>query len=127
MKITGFNPSILTSHSEDVIRLFEDMGFEIRHQDTNPEGIVSGSVRLKNVSGFAVDVTGTSHFPQDTTVIRMNVDDFDSGYQLLQSHGFQNAMGDEVIIEAKHFKGADMISPSGFRIMLMQHIRKEDK
>ena len=115
MIITGFNPSILTSHSEDVIRLFEDMGFEIHHQDTNPEGIVSRSVRLKNVSGFAVDVTGTSHFPQDTTVIRMNVDDFDSGYQLLQSHGFQNAMGDGVIIEAKHFKGADMISPSGFR------------
>ena len=61
MKITGFNPSILTSHSDDVIRLFEDMGFEIRHQDRNPEGIVSGSVRLKSTSGFAVDVTGTDH------------------------------------------------------------------
>ena len=58
MKITGFNTSILSSHSDDVIRLFEDMGFEIRHQDTNPEGIVSGSVRLKNASGFAVDITG---------------------------------------------------------------------
>ena len=124
MKITGFNPSILTSHSDDVIRLFEDMGFEIRHQDRNPEGIVSGSVRLKSTNGFAVDVTGTDHFPQDTTVIRMNVDDFDEGYRILQSHGFQNAMGENVIIEAKHFRGADMISPSGFRIMLMQHIKK---
>lgn len=125
MKVTGFNPSILTSHSDDVIRLFAKMGFEIHHQDLNPEGIVSGSVRLKNADGFAVDVTGTDHFRQDITVIRMNVDDFDEGYRLLQSHGFQNALGDDVIIEAKHFKGADMISPSGFRIMLMQHIKKE--
>jgi len=123
MKITGFNPSILTAHSEDVINLFEEFGFEIKHQDRNPEGIVSGSVRLKNAGGFAVDVTGTDHFPQDTTVIRMNVDDFDEGYRLLQNHGFQNTLGDGVMIEAKHFKGADMISPSGFRIMLMHHIK----
>lgn len=116
MKITGFNRSILTNHSDDVIRLFEEMGFEIHHQDMNPEGIVSGSVRLQNAGGFAVDVTGTDHFRQDITVIRMNVDDFDEGYRLLQSHGFQNALGDDVIIEAKHFKGADMISTSGLEL-----------
>ena len=33
-------------------------------------------------------------------------------------------MGDGVIIEAKSFRGTHMVSPSGFEIMLMQHIRK---
>ena len=124
MKITGFNTSILTAHSDELIRFFEELGFERRHNDKNPEGIVSGSVRMKDANGFYIDITGTDRFPQDKTLIRMNVDDFEEAYQLLLDHGFRNAMGDGVIIEAKHFKGAHMEAPSGFEIMLMQHIRK---
>jgi hypothetical protein len=51
----------------------------------------------------------------------MNVDDIEETYKLLQSHGFRNAMGDGVIIEAEHFRGAHMVSQSGFEIMVMQH------
>ena len=32
MKITGFNPAILTSDLESMRHLFEDMGFEQRHE-----------------------------------------------------------------------------------------------
>ena len=48
MKITGFNPTILTSKPDDVIHLFEDLGFEKSHNDKAAEGIASGSVRMKN-------------------------------------------------------------------------------
>ena len=126
MKITTFNPSILTSHYEDLFRLFEDLGFEKRHNDKNAEGIVSGSVRMQ-YADFRLDITATDRYPQDKTLIRMNVDDFDEGYQFLLDHGFHNALGDGVIIEAKHFKGAHMASPSGFEIMLMKHISREEK
>ena len=125
MKISGFNPSILTSHSEDLISLFEDLGFEKRHDDNAEEGIVSGSVRMKDASGFCVDITSTDRFPQDRTLIRMNVDDFEEGYKLLLDHGFHNALGEGTIIEAEHFRGAHMVSPSGFEIMMMKHISKD--
>lgn len=67
---------------DDLVRLFEELGFEKSHNDNAEEA-----------------------------------------YKLLQSHGFCNAFGDGVIIEAEHFRGAHMASPSGFEIMVMQHIR----
>ena len=36
MKITTFNPQIITKDAEPVIKLFEELGFEKRH---NPAGI----------------------------------------------------------------------------------------
>ena len=36
MKITTFNPQIITKDAESIIRLFQELGFERRH---NPEGI----------------------------------------------------------------------------------------
>ena len=47
MKITTFNPQIITKNAEPLVKLFEELGFEKRH---NPEGIgelnVEG-IRLK--------------------------------------------------------------------------------
>lgn len=34
MKITSFNPLIVTRDAENVIRLFEELGFERRHRKT---------------------------------------------------------------------------------------------
>ena len=121
MKITGFNPSILTSKADEVIHLFEELGFEKNHNDDAEAGIVSGSVRMKYADVFYVDITSTEKYPSDKMVIRMNVDDIDEAYNLLLEQGFQNAMGDGVIIEAEHFRGAHMVSPSGFEFMVMQH------
>ena len=38
MQITTFNPMILSKHADDVIKLFEDLGFERKHQKDNIDG-----------------------------------------------------------------------------------------
>ncbi len=40
MKITSFNPMILTKKPEEVIALFEALGFERRHQKPVKQGMV---------------------------------------------------------------------------------------
>jgi hypothetical protein len=124
MKITGFNPSILTSKPDDVIRLFEDIGFKIRHNDKAAEGIAGGDVRME-YADFRLDITTVESFTKDKNLMRMNVDDFEEAYKILQGHGFCNALGDGVIIESEHFTGAHMAAPSGFEIMVMQHKKKQ--
>ena len=124
MKITTFNPQIITKDAERVAKLFEDIGFERSH---NPKGIgeldVTG-IRMKDANGFYLDISQPNlQLPQDLTMIRMNVDDFDEAYRLLVSHGFKNFYGEKTV-ETKSSKSAVMISASGFAINLVQHIRK---
>lgn len=48
MKITSFNPLILTKDADSKIRLFEEMGFEKRHSITIDEsGTDITTVRMK--------------------------------------------------------------------------------
>ena len=98
MKITSFNPMIVTKNAEDVISLFEALGFERRHHKTgetenSEQGLGFSSVRMKDANGFHVDVctAETDRFERDMTVIRMNVDDFDDAAELLKSHGFRES------------------------------------
>lgn len=44
MKITGFNPLILTTDMENTIKVFEDLGFERRHTKDDLEGRQTSSV-----------------------------------------------------------------------------------
>ena len=125
MKISAFNPTVLTSNPENVLDLFKDFGFEIRHNDKAEEGLATGSYRLKDENGFYIDITSSEHFPKDMTLIRMSVDNFEEGYKLLEKHGFKNALGENEIIKTPHWIGADMVSDSGLRIMLMHHIKKD--
>ena len=123
MKITTFNPQIITKDAESVKKLFEDLGFEQRH---NPKGIgeldVTG-IRMKDASGFYLDISQPDvQIPQDLTVIRMNVDNFGEAYELLKSHGFKNFYGDQTVA-MKSSESTIMISPSGFAINLVQHIK----
>ena len=124
MKITTFNPQIITKDAESIVKLFEELGFEKRH---NPEGIgelnVEG-IRMKDANGFYLDISAPDiQLPKDITVIRMNVDDFEEAYQFLTDRGFKNYYGDKVV-EMKSSKSALMISPSGFAINLIQHIKQ---
>ena len=124
MKITTFNPQIITKDAESIVRLFQELGFEKRH---NPEGIgelnVEG-IRMKDANGFYLDISMPEiQLPRDVTVIRINVDDFDEAFMLLIKHGFKNFYGD-ITVEMKSSRSALMISPSGFAINLIQHIRK---
>ena len=126
MKITTFNPQIITKDAEPIVQLFQALGFERHH---NPKGIgklnVEG-IRMKDANGFYLDIsTPDIQLPHDVTAIRMNVDDFDEAYQLLEKHGFGNIYGDEMA-ETKSSKSAVMFSPSGFAINVIQHIRDHD-
>ena len=81
MKITTFNPLIVTKDAENVIKLFEALGFEKRHSlDANTGTEDFTNVRMKNADGFYVDISNVP-VPQDMTLIRMNVDDFDRRYK----------------------------------------------
>jgi uncharacterized radical SAM superfamily protein len=122
MKITTFNPLILTKDAESIIKLFEDLGFERRH---TKEGIddEAKNVRMKDANGFHIDICQTDRVPHDITYIRMNVDDFDEAFDLLTEHEFR-VVNEGKIVDTGSSKLALMKSQSGFGIDLSQHIKK---
>ena len=129
MKITTFNPMILTKKPEDAIALFEALGFERHHHksdetENEEQGLAFSTVRMKDANGFYLDISQPDHFPapQDLTAIRMNVDNFGEAYELLTAHGFKNFYGDQTV-DTNSSESAIMISPSGFVINLIQHIK----
>lgn len=129
MKITSFNPLIITKDAESVIALFEALGFERRHKKTGINGKDITSVRMRHEGEdgkvFHVDVT-QADVEKDITTIRMNVSDFDEAYEMLKARGFINAQGDR-ITDTGSSRSTMMVSPTGFTISIAQHIRKEDR
>lgn len=122
MKITSFNPFILSPKAQETVAFFESLGFEKRHTKTGINGKDISSYRMKDPNGFYVDVAQVDSLPQDRTVIRMNVDSFDEAYEFLTARGFTNAQGDR-ITETGSSKATLMVSPSGFAINLAEHIK----
>ncbi len=125
MKITAFNPLIVTKDSAPIVKLFEELGFEVRHDlkaNTGEKGI--DSIRMKDANGFYVDISEVENFsaPQDLMLIRMNVDNFDEAYKELTDKGFVNPAGDHKV-ETKTNKSAMLRSPSGYAFDLCQHIK----
>ena len=125
MKITSFNPMIVSQHPEDIIELFEAMGFEKRHRKTDIEGGANTAIRMKDANGFHVDVASSTHSSPDLMAIRINVDDFDEAYDFFISHGFTNPRGDRVT-ETSSSRDTYLISPSGFAVTLCHHIKNHD-
>ena len=126
MKITTFNPMILSKDADAVIAIFEALGFEKTHApivDTGKSMVTS--TRMKNADGFHIDIADVKSVPQDMTIIRMNVDNFDEAFEMLTAKGFTHAGGEQAV-ETESNKSALMTSPSGFAFDLCQHI-KEDK
>ena len=60
MKITTFNPMILSKNADEIIDLFEELGFERRHQVDNIDDKDISSVRMKDANGFYLDVARAS-------------------------------------------------------------------
>ncbi len=56
--------------------------------------------------------------------INMNVDNFDEAYDFLISRGFVNTRGDKVT-DSGSSKATLLVSPSGFAINLVEHIKKK--
>ena len=122
LKISTFSPLILTQKPEKNVKLFEKLGFELAHVKEIDKDITS--YVMKDSEGHQVDITkADSNVEQDTTVIRMNVPDFDEAFELLQENGFRILRGR--IVETPSSKSATVISPTGFAFDLCQHIRKK--
>lgn len=126
MKITAFNPLIVTKDSAPIVKLFEELGFEVHHDlkaSTGEKGI--DSIRMKDANGFYVDISEVQNFsqPRDLTLIRMNVDNFEEAYNELKEKGFVNPRGDHTV-DTNTNKSAMLSSPSGFAFDLCQHIKE---
>ena len=126
MQITTFNPMILSKNADEIVKLFEELGFERRHKVDNIDDKDISSVRMKDSGGFYVDVARVESMERDMTTMRMNVRDFDEAYAFLKAHGFRNARGEDHTVESKSARSCLMIAPSGFSIQLTQHIRNHD-
>ena len=118
MKITTFNPLILSKEAGEIVKLFEELGFEKRHGKT---GVDFSSNRMKDANGFHVDVTEAA-VPQDITSIRMNVSSFEEAYQILTDHGFKG-VSDEKARDTGSSRSAMLVAPSGFTITIVEHIK----
>ena len=125
MKITSFNPLIVTKDAESAVALFEALGFEQRH---TKEGISENNatdVRMKDANGFHVDVTqGTGEW----TMIRMNVDNLEEAITFLEARGFHKARHAAVnkTIDTGSSRINIMVSPSGFIFAVSQHVKEDE-
>lgn len=123
MKITTFNPMILTKDADSAIRLFEELGFVKKHAPTVDTGkSLVTSTRMENADGFHIDIADVQSMERDMMIIRMNVDDFDEAYDFLTARGFTHPGGRQAVETASN-KSAMMVSPTGFAFDLCQHIK----
>ena len=123
MRITTFNPLIVSPNADEIIALLKELGFEKRHTplvDTGDRKVAR--TRMKDANGFYVDISEVESIPRDMTAIRMNVDNFQEAYDLLTAHGFKKAPGIEEV-NLKTAKALLMVSPSGFAIEVIEHIK----
>lgn len=126
MIITSFSPLIMTNDSANVQKVFEKLGFVKQHEkkdvaDTNN----SGGFRMKDAAGHGVSIAQVNQIPRDLTAVQMNVDDFDEAIALLSAHGFTNMRGEGNVIDTGSSKTAVMISPSGFAINVVYHVKNK--
>ncbi len=125
MKITGFNPLIVTKDAESAIALFEALGFEKRHAK---EGIGINNVtdiRMKDSNGFHVDI---AQGQGEWTMIRMNVDNLEEAIEFLEARGFHKARHEAAheTVDTGSSRFNIMVSPSGTIFSVSQHIKNRD-
>jgi len=123
MKITSFNPLIVTKDAENVIKLFEALGFE-RHHTKDDIGMNSvTNVRMKHPDGFYVDI---SQAEEERMMIRMNVSDLDEATEFLKARGFRMARHEAAkeTVDTGSSKFNIMVSPSGVIFSVSQHIKE---
>ena len=123
MKITTFNPMLITKDAAPVIALFEDLGFRQTHNKAENVDVEFSAHRMKDENGFHVDVVEVPVIPQTYSAIRINVDDYDEAYAFFMSRGFRESKGFAPSTTASS-KYAYLVSPTGFIIDLCQHIKK---
>lgn len=122
MKITTFNPLIITKDPEAAIELFEALGFERRHTKEGLGDNNSTDVRMKNANGFYVDVAKGDG---EWTMIRVNVDNFDEAIEFLTAHGFRKPRHESAskTVDTGSSKYTIMVAPSGFIVSISEHFK----
>jgi hypothetical protein len=123
MKITTFNPLIVTKDAEPVIALFEALGFEKRHKKENIGINDVTDVRMKDANGFHVDISQGSG---EWTMIRMNVDNLEEAVEFLEARGFHKARHEAAkeTVDTGSSKFNIMVSPTGTIFSVSQHIKE---
>ena len=122
MKITSFNPLIVTKDADSAVALFEALGFEKRHIKEGISENNATDIRMKNADGFHVDVSqGTGEW----TMIRINVDDLEEAIAFLEARGFHKARHEAAnkTIDTGSSRINIMVSPSGTIFAVSQHIK----
>jgi len=125
MKITTFNPSIITKDAEATIKIFEDLGFVQTHNKAENVDVEFSAHRMKDANGFHVDVVEVPSIPQTYSTIRINVDNYEEAIEFFMSKGFREARGFAPSTTASS-KYAYLVSPTGMIIDVCQHIKKQD-
>ena len=125
MKITTFNPLIITKDPESAIQLFEALGFERHH---TKEGIGDNGVtdvRMKDSNGFYVDV---AQGDGEWTMIRMNVDNFDEAIAFLTDHGFRKPRHEQAsqTVDTGSSRFTMLVAPSWYIVAVSQHIKNHN-
>lgn len=123
MKITTFNPVVITKEAAPEIKLFEELGFEQTHNKTENVDVEFSAHRMKDANGFHVDVLEVPSIPKTFTAIRINVDNYEEAYEFFMSKGFRQAKGFAPSTTASS-KYAYLVSPSGFIVDIIEHIKK---
>ena len=122
MKITSFNPLIVTKDAESAIRLFEELGFERRHTKEGISKSNATDVRMRDANGFHVDVSqGTGEW----MMIRMNVDNLEEAIEFLEARGFHKARHEAAneTVDTGSSRFNIMVSASGFILAVSQHMK----
>ena len=122
MKITGFRPLIVTKEQENVVALFEALGFEKRHTKTDIEGGANVAIAMKDERGNHVKVAKGVKIPQDLTIISINVDNFQEAYDFFIGKGFTDPRGGKVT-DTSSSVDTMLIAPSGFAVSISEHIK----
>ena len=120
MKITTFNPLIITRDPDAAIELFEKLGFKQHHVKQNISEIKTTDVRMKDENGFYVDIAqGDGEY----TMIRVNVDDFDEAIEFFMSHGFRKPNHERAhkTVDTGSSRYTMVVSPSGYILAVSQH------
>ena len=122
MKITTFNPLIITKDPESVIALFEEMGFKRHHTKENISETKTTDVRMKDANGFYLDVAKGE---DEYSMIRVNVDNFDEAIEFFMSHGFRKPRHETAskTVDTGSSKFTIVVSPSGYILAVSQHIK----
>ncbi len=123
MKITSFNPQIITKDPQPIIKLFEELGFEQTHNKAENVDVEFSAHRMKDANGFHIDIVEVPSIPKEFTTIRINVDNYDEAYEFFISKGFRQSKGFAPSTTASS-KYAYLVSPSGYIIDIVEHVKE---